>query len=245
MSQCILWIFPRLSLIFPSVLYLRRPWPRCDPRAMQGVSPQAVQAFILVVTWCSTSHIHTYTYTHIYAGCFATGRAGVHIPIGGAMVCPIGGAGVHIGGVPVFHLTGRSCRSCSCGVTVSRSQHAAHRQAPGTVPLAINFSRPSEVKEFAFVVCTKSFGAGPRLGGPMLLGGCPWCRKEEKGSHLRKHGIILDIILEMITRPFLTKKVMRNKYNSTTRDEMRKLMVGGGILERKVIAELIDIQKDI
>merc|ERR1719356_167073 len=30
--------------------------------------------------------------------------------------------------------------------------------------------------------------------------------------------------------------VMRNKYNSTTRDEMRKLMVGGGILERKVIA---------
>ena len=38
---------------------------------------------------------------------------------------------------------------------------------------------------------------------------------------------------------------MRNKYNSTTRDEMRKLMVGGGILERKVIAELIDIQKDI
>ena len=89
------------------------------------------------------------------AGCFATGRAGVHIPIGGAMVCPIGGAGVHIGGVPVFYLTGRSCRSCSCGVTVSRSQHAAHRQAPGTVPLAINFSRPSEVKEFAFVVCTK------------------------------------------------------------------------------------------
>ena len=94
----------------------------------------------------------TYTHIHIYAGCFATGRAGVHIPIGGAMVCPIGGAGVHIGGVPVF--TGRSCRSCSCGVTVSRSQHAAHRQAPGTVPLAINFSRPSEVKEFAFVFCT-------------------------------------------------------------------------------------------
>ena len=88
------------------------------------------------------------------AGCFATGRAGVHIPIGGAMVCPIGGAGVHIGGVSVFYLTGRSCRSCSCGVTVSRSQHAAHRQAPGTVPLAINFSRPSEVKEFAFVFCT-------------------------------------------------------------------------------------------
>ena len=29
---------------------------------------------------------------------------------------------------------------------------------------------------------------------------------------------------------------MRNKYNSTTRDEMRKTMVGGGILERKVIA---------
>ena len=111
------------------------------------------------------------------AGCFATGRAGVHI--GGAMV---------------FYLTGRSCRSCSCGVTVSRSQHAAHRQAPGTVPLAINFSRPSEVKEFAFVVCTKSFGAGPRLGGPMLLGGCPWCRKEEKGSHLREHGISPDII---------------------------------------------------
>ena len=79
----------------------------------------------------------------------------------------------------------------------------------------------------------------------MLLGGCPWCRKEEKGSHLRKHGISLDIILKMITRPFLTQKVMRNKYNSTTRDEMRKLMVGGGILERKVIAELIDIQKDI
>ena len=31
-------------------------------------------------------------------------------------------------------------------------------------------------------------------------------------------------------------QVMRNKYNSTTRDEMRKTMVGGGILERKVIA---------
>ena len=28
---------------------------------------------------------------------------------------------------------------------------------------------------------------------------------------------------------------MRNKYNSTTRDEMRKTMVGGGILERKII----------
>ena len=31
-------------------------------------------------------------------------------------------------------------------------------------------------------------------------------------------------------------QVMRNKYNSTTRDELRKTMVGGGILERKVIA---------
>ena len=41
-------------------------------------------------------------------------------------------------------------------------------------------------------------------------------------------------ILKMITRPYRTQKVMRNKYNSTTRDEMRKLMVGGGILERKV-----------
>ena len=29
---------------------------------------------------------------------------------------------------------------------------------------------------------------------------------------------------------------MRNKYNSTTRDKERKPFVGGGILERKVIA---------
>ena len=42
--------------------------------------------------------------------------------------------------------------------------------------------------------------------------------------------IILNQVLHM------SVQVMRNKYNSTTRDEMRKTMVGGGILERKVIA---------
>ena len=49
----------------------------------------------------------------------------------------------------------------------------------------------------------------------------------------------------ILTRPYRTQKVMRNKYNSTTRDEMRKLMVGGGILERKVIEKEIYISKDI
>ena len=42
--------------------------------------------------------------------------------------------------------------------------------------------------------------------------------------------MILNQVLHM------SVQVMRNKYNSTTRDEMRKTMVGGGILERKVIA---------
>ena len=44
----------------------------------------------------------------------------------------------------------------------------------------------------------------------------------------------LSMILKMIIQKIV--QVMRNKYNSTTRDEMRKTMVGGGILERKVIA---------
>ena len=48
----------------------------------------------------------------------------------------------------------------------------------------------------------------------------------------------VSMILKMIINHVLCKivQVMRNKYNSTTRDEMRKTMVGGGILERKVIA---------